>query len=244
MSYTYRNGGSGAPGGFTVTENQRAHRLLAATTAAVLLLGTTACGDDDERDTRQTTLAAELCDTELTTAPIKKLFPGPYTEAYQHFSSDDSLHTLKKGRKSGECMIGLVYDDRYGMEQMTDIHMDAWVSNDETAEELVQGSEKFGLPVSHTVQSGAVAGVTGREGAAVAFPCEERTDQARSVRVRVDFVPDELDITQKRKRLIATTSGRYAVRVSRYLNEEFLGCLDPADLSGPIHLRRSEDQQQ
>lgn len=183
-------------------------------------------------------LAPRLCDTRLSTAPVKEMFPGPYSEAFQQYSSRDSLNALKRGKKSGQCVVWLTYDNN-GAEKNTNVNIDATVSDHDSADQLVARSRKFGLPVRDTVRSGEIAGVSGTEGAAVAFPCNEHTSQERGVRVTVDFTPDERGISDKRQRLITTTSATFAVHIARYLNEHLLKCVAPEKLSGAIDLRHT-----
>ncbi|WP_169139261.1 hypothetical protein [Streptomyces sp. HNM0575] len=204
----------------------------------LLVLGAAGCSSEKEPSARRTVLAPRLCDTQLSTAPIKEMFPGPYSEAFQQYSSRDSLNALKRGKKSGQCVVWLTYASN-GAEKNTNVNIDATVSDHDSADQLVASSRKFGFPVLDTVRSGEIAGVSGPEGAAVAFTCDERKNQERGVRVTVDFTPDEPGITGKRERLITTTSATFAVRIARYLNEHLLKCVAPEKLSGATDLRHT-----
>jgi hypothetical protein len=214
--------------------------LLVAVATAASLLGTTGCGAETEPASEPAHLAARVCDTGISTAPIKKLFPSPYDEAYQSFSPHDSLSSLRKGRKAGDCSVSLVYDDRHGAQKLMDVNVHAVVSDDDTAEDLMAHPELMDLSVGYSVRAGEMSGITGRDGAAVAFPCAKRPDRAKSVKVEIHFTPHQLNVTEKRKRQLATTAGTYVVQAARYLNEHYLTCLSPAALSGSVRMQRAK----
>lgn len=216
-------------------------RILTAIGTVAILVGATGCSPSDHQEERNAALPLKLCKTEISTAPIKKLYPGPYNEVFYSGSDHDSLNSLKKGRKHGECSVILAYINRSEVEKTTHVNVVARVSNDSTAEELVALSIKVGMvQARNTVHAGKITGVSGAEGSAVAFPCTERTDQAQSIEVTFGFTPDEMDITESRRSLITNTSATYAVHIARYLNDKFLKCLDPAELSGPINTKIQE----
>ena len=222
---------------------RRTCRTLAATLTFLTLLGTAACSDDSDQAAPHEKLAAHLCDTGISTAPVKELFPGPYKEAYQSFSRHHSMTSLKKGWKEGDCTVNLVFGESHPGEHRINVNIHAFVSNDETAKESVSQPSHMQLVADYSVRVGEMSGVTGRNGAAIAFPCRERTDQAKSVSVEIHFDPRQEDATGKRKRQLSKTSGTYVVRAARYLNEHYLKCLSPKDLSGPVDLRKAGGRQ-
>ena len=155
-------------------------RIVTTVGCVAIFLGTAACSSGDDRDKENAELPLKLCDTEITTAPIKKLFPAPYNEAFQTYSHRDSLSSLKRGRKGGKCSVGLTYDDRFRVEKTVYINIEARVSNDDTAKELIADSHKFSpLQAAETVHAKKISGISGPKGSAVAFPCTERTDQSK-----------------------------------------------------------------
>ena len=215
-----------------------ARHVLKAMAVTVVILGAAACSSENNHDMPNTELAPHLCDTTLSTTPIKKLFPGPYDDAFQSFSGNDSLSSLKRGNKRGTCIIGLDYDQNNGVHKTVDVNIEAEVAS-ETTKEYVGGWEKLSLSADATVKSGDLQGVAGWKGAVVAFPCKERPGRVRSIGVTVDFTPDDPGITEKRKKLISRTSTQYAVQVARYLKGHYLKCVDSPDMSGSITMRPS-----
>ncbi|NLU74142.1 hypothetical protein HCC61_15875 [Streptomyces sp. HNM0575] len=211
--------------------------------AAFGLLLITSCssfgaGDGEERTAR---LPHRICGTDISSAPIARMYPGPYTEASMHVPSEGRIDRIStsKGKTEGGCSIaiGQTKPDVY-----SDLTVNARTYPTRSMKNVLAGFEHQFTSNDATLSLGPARGHVAHEYAQLIQECKqsEGGSAGRPFAVISElFFQDRSSYKISEEDLNKGAAAQVA-NVARYLRSSVLKCSGPELPDGTPEITKSD----
>lgn len=169
-----------------------------------------------------------LCDSGISTAPLKRIYPkgasGPIQMAPDNRSTGNINHFIDKEENSGAWICSIQFNGE-GTESTLFMATIMAVTEENTTllEEVIRGAGYH----PHSLTLRTIHGVNGPRRSALEFPCQVDENTKITIFVRL-FHPIDRDAADARRERVVRISSGYIQDLARYVIDELHLCTDPS----------------